>query len=104
MNDLTDKPEDALHCEDWAFLIKHNDRTVLWDSGLACDLSIYPPVTQKRMPTFNRTHISWPDRNVVTGLTSILAVGPSKSLKDKLQGVGILPDSVTDVVFSHAHW
>ncbi|CCG84547.1 protein of unknown function [Taphrina deformans PYCC 5710] len=85
LSDLSDKPEDALHCEDWAFLIKHKDRVVLWDSGLACDLSIYPPVTQKRMPTFN-------------------PVGPDRSLKDKLEDAGILPGSVTDVVFSHAHW
>lgn len=54
LSDLSDKPEDALEMPDWAFLIKHGGRIVLWDTGLACDLSIYPPATQKRMPTFNR--------------------------------------------------
>lgn len=33
-----------------------------------------------------------------------VAVGPERSLKDRLSEVGILPDHVTDVIFSHAHW
>lgn len=55
LDDLSDSPEDAIKMPDWAFLIKHGDRVVLWDTGLAVDLSIYPPATQKRMPTFKRT-------------------------------------------------
>lgn len=43
-----------LDMPDWAFLIKHKDRVVLWDTGLSPDLSIYPPATKKRMPQFRR--------------------------------------------------
>lgn len=32
------------------------------------------------------------------------AVGPPKSLKERLESVGISASSVTDVIFSHAHW
>lgn len=46
-----------LYCPDYAFLIKHDERLVLWDTGLSRDLSIYPPAAQKYMPTFKRMSV-----------------------------------------------
>lgn len=47
--------EHELAMPDYAFLLRHGKSIVLWDTGLAADLSIYPPAAQKRMPTFKRT-------------------------------------------------
>lgn len=86
---ILDPGSDAVdvHLPDYSFLIKHpgKGRVVVWDTGLATDLDIYPPAAKKSFSSFNPTP-------------------PQKSLKQICESNGIRGEDVTDVIFSHCHW
>ncbi|KAH6971072.1 beta-lactamase-like protein [Ilyonectria sp. MPI-CAGE-AT-0026] len=75
-------------CHSWAFFIHHepSGRHILWDVGLSADRSEYTAYTNKHV------------------LNVLHPVSPVVSLPEQLHALGVLPDTLDTVIFSHHHW
>jgi hypothetical protein len=68
----------------WAFLISHHGRYLLWDLGLDEDRSNYTP---------------WVNRYM---LDEVNHVGPRRSLVQQLEEKGVHPAAIDTVLFRYA--